>query len=73
MSVATRGSYDCGMRKSCKDGQFCGEGGVALAHEITNQILERASGAFGKLVSLSSLCIRGMVGVDSRGAVEGNQ
>ena len=70
MSVATRGSYDCGMRKSCKDGQFCGEGGVALANEITNQILERASGAFGKLVLLSSIC-NGRAGTYHHSALDG--
>jgi hypothetical protein len=36
----------------------CDQGGAALASQIANQIVERASGAFGKLVLLSSLCNR---------------
>jgi hypothetical protein len=56
MCGATLDIYDCGLRKSCEQGMFCGQGGAALANEITTQIVERASGAFGKLVLLSSLC-----------------
>ncbi len=51
-------SYDCGMRKTCQDGPFCGAVGATLASEITSRILEPASGAFGKLVLVSSLCNR---------------
>lgn len=71
MSVATRGSYDCGMRKSCTDGQFCSERGVALADEITNQILERASSPFGKLVLLSSLLCNRRAGAYHHPALDG--
>lgn len=70
MSVANLRSYDCGMRQSCKDGQFCSEGGVALANEITDQILEQASGAFGKLVLLSSIC-NGRAGTYHHSALDG--
>jgi hypothetical protein len=45
-------------RPFCGDEQFCKGGRFVLAKEITNQILDRASGVFGKLVLLSSLCER---------------
>jgi hypothetical protein len=58
MYAATMDIYDCGMRKSCDEGMFCAQGGAALANQITSQMVERASSAFGRLVLLSSLCDR---------------
>jgi hypothetical protein len=49
------GSSDCYQRHACSEKHLCTEESFCLANEITRQILDQASGDFGKLVLLSSL------------------